>query len=123
MASLKELRDKYRKEREIKEMEIHNVVSSIIDSPSVVLKEHETAYSKEALSNEITRVVADTVCDFVKEFLRNCELAGITGETLRDAVAGINNTQHLTTSHLYEDQLEAVALYVHENPSWFESIR
>lgn len=68
-----------------------------------------------------TRVAVEMV-DPTIEFLDNCKVRGLSDEHIRKVVIQVNELFHLTNSEVYEDKLEAVALYIKDHYDLFDDI-
>lgn len=109
---------------------VKDAVKAAIDSTEFDLSLLDKVSSMDTSSNQnidkfaeavATRVAVEMI-DPTIEFLDNCRVRGLSDEHIRKVVVQVNELFHLTVSEVYEDKLEAVALYIKDHYDLFDDI-
>lgn len=110
---------------------VKETVTEVVNGSSFVLStlnrlERESATDEaehvEKLAMDIATRVTEIVADPKIEFLDTLKARGLKESRIREAVTQINSIFGLTKSESYDDKLEAVALYLRNNPALYDDI-
>lgn len=134
MAKLTELRQKSQALREAVQREraeriresVQNVVQSDSFSLSIVdagvkLDSDASEVAKQ-IADQITEEVCSNVLNPVNDFIDTCRARNMTDTRIKKTVKTLNKVFGLTASEDYEEQLEAVALYMSNNVRLYDDI-
>lgn len=74
------------------------------------------------IADQITEGVCESILNPVNDFVDICRARGMTGTRIKSTVVTLNKVFALTTSTEYEEQLQAVALYMSQNQNLYDDI-
>lgn len=133
MASVKDLRERSRVSKELREQRVKRIqdaVNSIMDSDTMRLTilsrlgnvDEVNSNQIEAISQEISHKLVYEATDPVKEFEDMCSARGKDEEGIHDVVQMLSKVFNLEVDGSYENKEEAVALYLQQNHHLYDDI-
>lgn len=100
-------------------LESNSFVLTVADSMGNKALDEETM---KKVVQDISEGVSDAYMNPVNKFIDACKARGMELLRIQFVVEKINELFTLTDSDVYEDQLEAVALYMEQHPSLYDDI-
>jgi hypothetical protein len=132
-STLDDLRKRSEKTKQLQEEQkvsrVRDAVTEVVNSSAFALsalnhidQKSDTGTDVEQLASAIAEKVSKVVTDPKIEFLDTLRARGLKETRIKNAVTQLNLIFGLTSSAEYEEQLEAVALYIREHPNLYDDI-
>ncbi len=135
MPSLKELRERSRVSKELQEQKvirIKDAVTGVVNSSAFALtaanqlgtvKDGSLAQdSVDKFASDVATNIVQQIDNPVNSFMDACRARGMKPSKIRKAVEFMSETFGLEPNAEYDVKLEAVALYLQQNPKMFDDI-
>lgn len=135
MPSLKELRERSRVSKELQEQKvirIKDAVTGVVNSSAFALtaanqlgtvKDGSLAQdSVDKFASDVATNIVQQIDNPVNSFMDACRARGMKSSKIRKAVEFMSETFGLEPNAEYDVKLEAVALYLQQNPKMFDDI-
>lgn len=89
---------------------------------SVKSATNQTPEVAKKIADQITEGVCDSILNPVNDFIDICHARGMTDTRIKKTVVTLNQVFELTPATEYEEQLQAVSLYMSRNQNLYDDI-